>query len=274
MLRRLAPFAWPHHWTLLEALALLLVTTVLDTIVVPLLLAAILLCVVGAAAMPGNQAFTMKVVGLDVARVLTIIPGTGDRVSALFALAALGIMAVLIKCAGDARRLFVTQKFGHLIARDLRDRLFRALVAQPAAFHETQETGGLLSRVTGDIVLLQETLGTQLFELVQAPIAVALGAAALLALRLAPDRHHLVPRARDRVRDFEACPAHPPPGDRAAGSARVAQRVSGRTADERPHHSGVRPRAVRGGGDGAAEPFLLPRRDAGDPGHRNHLAAQ
>jgi subfamily B ATP-binding cassette protein MsbA len=182
MLRRLAPFAWSHRATMLETLVLLLVTTVLDTLIVPLLLAAILLCVVGAAAMPANQAFTMKVLGIDVAQALAFIPGPRDRVSALFALAALGIIAVLFKCAGDARRLYVTQKFGHLVGRDLRDRLFRALVAQPMAFHEAQAAGGLLSRITGDIVVLQETLGAQLFELVQAPVAVAVGAVALLAL--------------------------------------------------------------------------------------------
>jgi subfamily B ATP-binding cassette protein MsbA len=124
----------------------------------------------------------MKVVGLDLGRLATLVPGTGDRFSLLLSLGALALLAVLVKCAADARRFYVTHRFGHLVGLDLREGLFRALVAQPVAFHEAQEAGGLLSRITADIAALQSSLGIQLFELVQAPIAVAIGLGVLFAL--------------------------------------------------------------------------------------------
>jgi subfamily B ATP-binding cassette protein MsbA len=182
LLRRLWPLAWPHRATVLEALVLLLATTVLDTVVVPLLLAAILLCVVGPAAGAIGQPFSMKIVGLDLGRLVGFVPGTGDRVSVLIALGVAGLAAVLIKCAGDARRLYVTQRFGQLVGLDLREHLFGALVSQPVTFHEAQEAGGLVSRLTADIAALQEALGPQLFELVQAPVAVAIGVGVLFVM--------------------------------------------------------------------------------------------
>src|SRR5512135_628785 len=182
LLHRLWPLAWPHRATVLEALILLVVTTTLDTVLVPLLLAAILLCVVGPAAGALGQPFSVKVVGLDVGRLAGFVPAAGARASVLLALGALGLAAVLIKCAADARRLYVTKRFGQLVGVDLRERLFGALVSQPAAFHEAQEAGGLVSRITADIAALQDALGPQLFELVQAPVAVALGVGVLFAM--------------------------------------------------------------------------------------------
>ena len=182
LLGRLLPLAWLHRATALEALLLLIVTTLFDTIVVPVVLAAILLCVVGSVAGAIGQPFTMKVVGLDLGGLLSFVSGTGDRASALLMLGAAGAGVVLLKCAAEARRLYVTQRFGHLIGLDLRERLFRALVAQPVAFHEAQQAGGLLSRMTGDIAALQELLGAKSFELVQAPLAVAVAVAVLLTL--------------------------------------------------------------------------------------------
>jgi subfamily B ATP-binding cassette protein MsbA len=182
LFRRLLPLAWPHRATVFEALVLLVTTTLLDTVVVPLLLAAILLCVVGASTGAIGEPFFIRIVGLDFRRLATLVPGTGDRFSLLLSLGALALLAVLVKCAADARRFYVTHRFGHMVGLDLRERLFRALVGQPVAFHEAQEAGGLLSRITADIAALQSSLGIQLFELIQAPIAVALGVGVLFAL--------------------------------------------------------------------------------------------
>jgi subfamily B ATP-binding cassette protein MsbA len=174
-----------------------------------LLLAAILLCVVGPAAGAIGQPFSMKIVGLDLGRLAGFVPGTGDRVSVLIALGVLGLLAVLVKCAADARRLYVTQRFGQLVGLDLRERLFGALVAQPVAFHEAQEAGGLVSRITSDIAALQDALGPQLFELVQAPVAVAIGVGVLFAMSwpltlaticLAPAVAFLISRVARRIR--------------------------------------------------------------------------
>ena len=61
MLRRLLPFVWPRRRMVVEATALLLVISVLDTTVLPFLLAAILLCVVGSSAVASGAGFTMNV---------------------------------------------------------------------------------------------------------------------------------------------------------------------------------------------------------------------
>ena len=209
MLRRFLPLAWPHRATVLEALGLLVLTAVLQTMVVPLLLAAVLFCVVGSAALPAGAPFTMNVLGWDLGRLLTVVPWAHDRASALLVLAGAGLVAVLVKCLSDARRLYVMQRFGHLVGRDLRERLFQALVAQPVAFHEAQAAGGLLSRITGDVAVLQETLGAQLFELAQAPVVLLFGVTALFLLSwpltlatlcLAPAVAFVISRLARRIR--------------------------------------------------------------------------
>jgi subfamily B ATP-binding cassette protein MsbA len=182
MLRRLLPFVWPRRAMVLEATALLLAISVLDTTVLPFLLAAILLCVVGSSGVAAGTPFTMKVFGWDMATLLSHVPVGHDRVSVLLAIAGAATAAVLAKCACDARRLYVCQRFGLLVASDLRQRLFRSLVAQPVAFHDAQQAGTLVSRITGDLGGLQDLLGVKFFELVQAPVAVAIGLAVLLAL--------------------------------------------------------------------------------------------
>jgi subfamily B ATP-binding cassette protein MsbA len=55
-------------------------------------------------------------------------------------------------------------------------------MAQPMAFHEAQQAGSLVSRVTGDLAGLQEMLGVRFFELVQAPVAVTIGIVVLVTL--------------------------------------------------------------------------------------------
>jgi hypothetical protein len=60
MLRRLLPFAWPRRALVFEATVLLLIISVLDTTVLPFLLAAILLCVVGSAGTAAASPFAMK----------------------------------------------------------------------------------------------------------------------------------------------------------------------------------------------------------------------
>ncbi len=211
MLRRLFPFLWPRRAMVLEATALLLVISVLDTTVLPFLLAGILLCVVGSAGVAPGGPFTMHVLGRDMAQVLTKLPVGHDRASELLVIAAAAMVAVLVKCACDARRMYVCQRFGLLVASDLRQQLFRSLIAQPVAFHDAQQAGTLVSRITGDLAGLQEMLGVKFFELVQAPVAVAVGLVVLLALSwqltiatlcLAPPVAWIISRITRRVRDL------------------------------------------------------------------------
>jgi subfamily B ATP-binding cassette protein MsbA len=208
-LRPLLPFVWPRKAMLLEATALVILISLLDTILLPFLLAAVLLTVVGTSGVAGPAPPSMSVLGWDAGRLLALVPARGGHASMLLAVAVAALTVVAVKCACDARRIYVTHRFGHLVARDLRQQLFQALVAQPVAFHEAHQAGGLLSRITSDLGGLQEMLGVQLFELVQAPVAVTVGVAVLLALSwkltlatlcLAPGIAFLISRITRRVR--------------------------------------------------------------------------
>ncbi len=210
MLRRLLPFVWPHRALVVQATLLLLLISVLDTTVLPFLLAAILWSVVGSAGLAGGVPF-IRIFHWDSARLLAVLPFGSGRASQLVELAGFAMAAVLVKSACDAWRMYVCQRFGLRVASDLRQRLFAALIAQPVGFHEAHQAGGLVSRITGDLAGLQELLGVKFFELVQAPVAVAVGLAVLLALSwqltlatlcLAPGVAWLIWRITRRVRHF------------------------------------------------------------------------
>jgi subfamily B ATP-binding cassette protein MsbA len=210
MLRRLLPFVWPRRALVLQAAILLLLISVLDTAVLPFLLAAILWSVVGSAGLGGGTPF-IRIFHWDTATLLAQLPFASGRGSQLLALAAIAVAAVLLKCACDAWRMYVCQRFALLVASDLRRQLFGTLIAQPVGFHEAHQAGGLVSRITADLASLQEVLGVKFFELVQAPVAVVVALAVLLALSwqvtlatlcLAPAVAWLVSRITRRVRHY------------------------------------------------------------------------
>jgi subfamily B ATP-binding cassette protein MsbA len=181
MFRRLLPFASLHRWAAVQALVLLLVTTTLDTAAIPLLLTSLLMCVIGPGSLtPGG--FSLRFLQYDFGQRITALIGSGDRFAILFSIAGVTLAVFLVKCLCEARRLYLAHRFGYLVARDLRLRLFTHLMGQPASFFEVEQTGGLLSRITGDVVMVQQTLGPQLFEMVQAPLAIAMALGLMLAL--------------------------------------------------------------------------------------------
>ena len=189
---------------------LLLVISLLDTTVLPFLLAAILWSVVGPGGLAGGAPF-IRIFHWDTARLLAYLPFGSSRGSHLLELAGIAMVAVLLKCACDARRMYVCQRFGLLVASDLRQRLFGSLVAQPVGFHGAHQAGSLVSRLTADLGGLQDVLGVKFFELVQAPVAVVVALAVLLALSwqltlatlcVAPAVAWLISRITRRIRHY------------------------------------------------------------------------
>jgi subfamily B ATP-binding cassette protein MsbA len=181
MIRRLAAFAVPHVRTLALAIGLLGIATVIEALVIPILLTAFLFTVMGGDS-PTIRGFDLPIFGTDLVAGLTRRFSTDRPSGALLAIAAAGLAAMSVKCACDAGRFILSHKFGHLVARDLRARLFEHLVRQPPSFYDRERAGALLSRVTADVVSVQQSLGPPLFEVVQAPLALGLALAMMLSL--------------------------------------------------------------------------------------------
>jgi len=180
-LGRLSRIARPYYGVLVSGLALLMVTTILDTAVISVLLTTLLFLVVGPRALPG-AGFSLRIMNLDLGAEIIRLFGSGDRVSLLIALSSISLAVVFVKCACQARQGYLLQKFGFLIARDLRRKLFSHLLSLSPAQFEREGTGGLLSRLTGDVVVLQQSIGSQVSDVVQAPLAISIALSLMLAL--------------------------------------------------------------------------------------------
>ncbi|MEW5981251.1 MAG: ABC transporter ATP-binding protein [Acidobacteriota bacterium] len=181
ILSRLSTFARPHQRDLWLALALLATNAVIETLVLPVLFASLLVSVVGPEVL-GTQRYAISVFGLDISRLAAALSGTASRGSMLAVLAAAGVAVMLFKSSCVAGRLFLSHNFSFKLVRDLRARVFEHLLGQSADFFDRTRTGRLLSRLTGDVFLLQEGLGPPLTEIVQAPLTIAIALVVLLWL--------------------------------------------------------------------------------------------
>lgn len=209
MLRRLAPYVWAHRLTVFESVLLILVVTALDMVVLPILAATTLLTIVNPATVTGGRIESLSVLGRDVIDLLPLVSAWRGRAAVLFGLVLITAVCVIVRAICDIRRTTLRHRFGQSIGHDLRLTLFRSLVAQPVAFHETQQAGGLLSRLIWDIDDLQDRLGSQVFDLLHVPLAVAAGMTVLvvlnwklvlLTLGLAPITALMIGRLSRRVR--------------------------------------------------------------------------
>ncbi|MCX6375397.1 MAG: ABC transporter transmembrane domain-containing protein, partial [Armatimonadetes bacterium] len=126
--------------------------------------------------------FSVHVFGHDVGREMMSLVGSGDRVTLLIVLSVISVLVVFVKCAFQARQGYLMQKFGFLIARDLRQKLFNHLLSLSPAQFERESTGGLLSRLTGDVVVLQQSIGPQISEVIQSPLTITIALSLMFAL--------------------------------------------------------------------------------------------
>jgi subfamily B ATP-binding cassette protein MsbA len=209
MIRRLAAFARPHTRTLTGAILMLAIVTVLEAVVIPILVTALLFSVIGPQSL--TTGFTLRVFGHDVGADLARVAGAVTGRGALVGLALAGLTAMFVKSACQARRLYLSQKFGLLVARDLRNRLFEHLVAQPPVFFDTRRSGALVSRITGDVGAVQGSLGPPLFEAIQAPFVLLVALTMMMSvswrltaatLCLAPVIAFVISRVGRRIREL------------------------------------------------------------------------
>ncbi len=178
---RVRQLARPYLGTLIAGVLLIFFTTTLDTAVITALLTGLLFLIVGATAF-SHSGFSLKLLNLDLGSELTRIMGTTDRGSLLLGFGLFTVGVVFLKCIAQSRQSYLMHRFGYQIGRDLRQKLFNHLMSLSPAQFESETTGGLLSRLTADVVILQQGLGPQAAEVVQAPVSIAIALGVMIAL--------------------------------------------------------------------------------------------
>jgi len=132
------------------------------------------------------------------------------------AILVLAVAAVAVKGAAALVARFGVAHFGLATLRDLRDRAFDAVLAQSLGFFRDTPTGSLVTRLTSDVQVLQETVSERVGDLIQDALTVigllayalalnlklALATAALAPALVAPVVH-FSRRLRRRARDAQ-----------------------------------------------------------------------
>ena len=89
-------------------------------------------------------------------------------------LSVVALVIALIKCALNARGSYLNNRFSNRLSRSLRDSLFEKMAYMPPSFYEKESSGSLLSRITGDVGMLQSLVGPQLSNVLQSPVTILL----------------------------------------------------------------------------------------------------
>ena len=76
-------------------------------------------------------------------------------------------MAYAVKGLGGYASTFLMTDIGQRVVRDLRDRLFRHILDQSAAFFSRHSTGGLMSRITNDVNQVQQAVSETIGDLMR-----------------------------------------------------------------------------------------------------------
>jgi len=171
---RIAQISKPFHSTLIAGLMLVVVATFLDTAVVTALLVALLFAVIGQKGLTEHNitADRLKILGVDFTAILDRLVGHMGHIHLLLVLAGITAVVVLIKAGVTARQGFLMNRFANLVSREMRLKLFNHLLTLSPSHFERESTGAHLSRITGDVVVLQNALGPQLAEVLHAPLTV------------------------------------------------------------------------------------------------------
>jgi len=143
-----------------------MISCFLETVVISVMFAAMIVIVLGV------QYVNDPAKGKKMEAVLhRFLPHT-DPIHQLVLLALVTLGAVLLKCIADNRQGYLMNRFSNQVALLLRQQLFTHLLRLSPAYFERESTGARVSRVTSDVVVLQQCLGTQLAEIVYAPVSI------------------------------------------------------------------------------------------------------
>ena len=94
-----------------------------------------------------------------------VLPGQGSMPFRFWA--GLIIMAYLAKGLGSYFSAYLMTDIGQRVVRDIRDRLFRHILDQSAAFFSRRTTGQLMSRITNDVAQVQQAVSETIGDLLR-----------------------------------------------------------------------------------------------------------
>ena len=97
-------------------------------------------------------------------------------------IALLILLAYLLKGVGSYVSTFLMADVGQRVVRDLRNRLFRHILGQSAAFFSSRTSGQLLSRITNDVGQVQTVVSDTIADLTRESLAVVAYAGLLFYL--------------------------------------------------------------------------------------------
>jgi len=174
VLRRLVRGGRAGLWSAWASLGCTLGEALLDTAVIPVLIALIFLAISPSPEALQSQFPSGAAVSRDWIQRLgwataQDVPG---RLRNLLLFCLLTLVVWFIKCAFGFGRSYLSQLFAQGLVRELRQRLYDHLMRQSFAFHESRETGDLQSRVSNDVGVLQRVLSNDLIEAVRAPFTI------------------------------------------------------------------------------------------------------
>jgi len=178
VLRRLLSEGRGKPWSAVGALVCIVGESVVDTGLIPVLLALMFLSIAPSPAALGQQVPADWIQGLGWVRAET----PQAQVQSLLLFGGMILAAWLVKCLFGFGRNYLSQRFSQGLIRELRRRLYDHLMRQSLTFHRSRETGDLLSRVSNDVAVLQRTLGVDLVEAARSPVTIMVAIALMASL--------------------------------------------------------------------------------------------
>src|SRR4051812_29389002 len=94
-----------------------------------------------------------------------VLPGDSDVPFSMWAALVMG--AYLAKGLGSYFSTYLMTVVGQRVVRDIRDRLFRHILDQSAAFFSRRTTGQLMSRITNDVGQVQQAVSETIGDLIR-----------------------------------------------------------------------------------------------------------
>ena len=177
---RLIIIARPYAGKLYLALLLLLLISLIDTVVTSVLFTSLIFLIVPT--QKSATPFSLQLLQFDAGNWLRHLFGFDNRLHLLLAIALLLVIATLFRCASQALAGIQMQRFALLVARDLRNRLFAHIVTHASISSGDDTSATLYSRISADVQQLQQQLGRELAELLEAPFALLLALILMLLL--------------------------------------------------------------------------------------------
>jgi subfamily B ATP-binding cassette protein MsbA len=198
--QRLYRIAKPYRLYFYGGLIFLFVSTTLETSVTPVLFMALLYLIIGSqqfndSSITKGFSLQLNFLHVNLAEILHHFAGSGGSVALLIKFSLILLLVVLIKCASYARQSYLMNKFAYRTSVDLRQMLFKHVMSLSPSQFEKDTSGNLLSRMTWDVAVLQESLGPPISEIIGSALAIVQAVAlmflcswklALIALCLAP----------------------------------------------------------------------------------------